>query len=188
MFKAYKFPLQLFFFFERLSLQYWTSTVIKPQHYVIFWPAQAAGVLSQVFKHELNLSQSYLVDASCIDTSAYSPSTLEFNSFFRQNRYLTFYLLYTYHLKSRFTLCFPHAAPLASFEDAYPNANWLEREFSELYGVQLQFKKDSRNLLLDYTALANPMKKGYPCVGEEEIFYNPLEEALVYYPNTAVEL
>ena len=73
-------------------------------------------------------------------------------------------------------------------EASFPNANWVEREFSELYGISMAAKKDQRNLLLDYTSLVNPMQKGFPCVGEEEIFYSPLEEGLIYYPNTSVEL
>lgn len=85
-------------------------------------------------------------------------------------------------------MCFSHAQALPSLEGGFLNANWVEREFSELYGVKVAGKQDQRNLLLDYTSLISPMQKGFPCVGEEEIFYSPLEEGLVYYPNTSVEL
>lgn len=180
--------MQLFFFFENLTLYYWTSTAVRPQHYLTFWPAEAATLLSKTLKLELHLAASTLIEASVIDTLAYTPTILEFDQFLRKNRYLSFYIFYLYQLKSRLTVCFSHSVALLSLEAAFPNANWLEREFSELYGVKVGAKKDQRNLLLDYTATYSPMQKGFPCAGEEEVFYNPLEEAIVYYPNTSVEL
>ena len=153
-----------------------------------FWPAQASTLLGKTLRLELNLAPSFLVDASVIDTSCYAPLVLEFDTFLRQNRFLAFYIFYLYQLKSKLTICFSTPDILGSLEFSYPNANWLEREFSELYGLRVGPKKDQRNLLLDYCSLTNPMQKTYPCVGEEEVFYNPLEEGLVYYPNTSVEL
>lgn len=186
--KKTQFPLYLFFFFENLTLFYWTSSVVKPQHYVTFWPAQASHLLSKILHLEANLSESTLIEASVSDTTCYTPVYTDLAKFFQSYKYLAFYLFYSYQLKIKLTFCFPCTKQLASFESCFPNANWLEREFSELYGVNLWGKKDQRNLLLDYTNLTNPMQKGFPCVGEEEIFYNPLEEELIYYPNTSVEL
>ena len=58
----------------------------------------------------------------------------------------------------------------------------------EMYGYQTYNKVDGRNLLLDYTNLDNPLKKEYPCVGFNELFYNNLEEGIITYPNTTAEL
>lgn len=77
---------------------------------------------------------------------------------------------------------------MPSIESAYLNANWLEREVAEMYGLQFSPKADARNLLLDYTMAENPMRRSFPCVGEYEVFYNPLDEGLTYYPTNAVEL
>ena len=57
-----------------------------------------------------------------------------------------------------------------------------------MYGINMYGKLDSRNLLLDYTMIENPLLKSYPCVGVTEVFYNPLEDCVSYYPNTSVEL
>ena len=137
---------------------------------------------------EVNLAPSFLVETSVIDTADYSSEVMEFTSFLRQHRYLVFHILYFYQLKYKITLCSATPAALPSFESAYANANWLEREASEMYGLTFSPKADSRNLLLDYTMVENPMRRSYPCVGEFEVFYNPLEEGLSYYPTESVEL
>lgn len=188
MLKAYRFPVQLFVFFERLTLFYWTSTVVKPMHVVTFWPSQAAGLLSKTLRLEVGTAASFLVDASVIDTYAYNPQILEFDFFLRKNRYLAFYLYYFYHLRFKITFCFSVDSLLCSSSEAFANSTWLEREMHEMYGLRFKFSKDRRNLLLDYVSLDAPMQKTYPCVGETEVFYNPLEESIIYYPNTSVEL
>lgn len=188
MFKAYRFPYQLFFFFENLTLVYWTSKALRPQHYVIFWPVETLKLVSQTLKFETFLSFSFLVEASIVDTSCYNPDELEVEEFLRENRYLSFYIFYLYQLKTRLTCCFSSTAEFASIETIYPNAGWLEREMIELYGVFIKNKRDSRNLLLDYTNTSYPMQKSYACTGELEVFYNPLDEVIAYYPTASVEL
>jgi NADH:ubiquinone oxidoreductase subunit C len=57
-----------------------------------------------------------------------------------------------------------------------------------MYGVNFLFKKDSRNLLLDYTILENPLLKSYPCIGTTEVVYNPLQDNVTYCETQHVEL
>lgn len=113
---------------------------------------------------------------------------MEFTHFLRLHRFLVFHIMYFYHLKYKVTFCSATPSSLPSLEAAFPNAGWLEREAGEMYGLRFSPKGDARNLLLDYSMVENPMCRSFPCVGEYEVFYNPLEEGLSYYPTSSVEL
>lgn len=58
-------------------------------------------------------------------------------------------------------------------------ARWLEREASELFGIQLLGMVDKRNLLLQYGETSAPLKKSYPSVGWYEVYYVPIYNSLV---------
>jgi len=66
-----------------------------------------------------------------------------------------------------------------SVSQLFSSARWLEREVSELFGIQLLGMLDRRNLLLQYGETSSPLKKSYPSVGWYEIFYLPIYNTLV---------
>lgn len=68
---------------------------------------------------------------------------------------------------------------LLSITELFSNANWLEREASELSGIFFFGKKDIRNLMLQYGDTSAPFKKSYPSVGLREIFYDSTTDLLV---------
>ena len=59
-----------------------------------------------------------------------------------------------------------------SIETLYNNANWIERELSEMFGVLFKFKNDIRNLLLMYGDIINPMLRLFPTTGIVEYIYS----------------
>lgn len=187
MFKKNKFPIQLFLIFENLSLIHWTASTLKPNHSLSLWPLKSLLVLAKVTRYELMLSNSYLVDGSVIDTSNYSLVLTDSDYIFKNNKNILFYTFYFYYISYRITFFFYLNDYSNSVESSYKNACWIEREIVEMYGSYFYNKADSRNLLLDYVTLENPLKKDYPCVGLNEIFYNNLEEGILSYPNTTVE-
>nr|APW82406.1 nad9 [Laurentiella strenua] len=71
---------------------------------------------------------------------------------------------------------------ITSISEAFLNANWLEREASELHGIFFSGKKDVRNLMLPYGDTTAPMKKSYPCVGLREVFYDSNTDSLLQNP------
>lgn len=188
MFKTHKFPVQLFLVFENISPAHWTSSASKPNNIFTLWPNESLHVLCKVLQRELALANSFLVEASAVDTSRYTESNESCEYFTKEARYFLFYTFYFYFLSMRITFVAPVISSTFSIEGSYPNANWVERELMEMYGLFFYNKLDARNLLLDYTLMDNPMLKSYPCVGFNEVFYSPLEECVVYYPNTSVEL
>lgn len=59
-----------------------------------------------------------------------------------------------------------------SVDNLFLNAFWLEREYSELYGINIDNKEDSRNLLLAYNDTTAPFKKSFSSIGLFELFFN----------------
>jgi NADH:ubiquinone oxidoreductase subunit C len=71
-----------------------------------------------------------------------------------------------------------------SISEIFTNANWLEREVSEMHGVFFYGKKDIRNLLLPYGDTSSPMLRSYPSVGTRELFYDSITDTIVQSPVT----
>jgi len=68
---------------------------------------------------------------------------------------------------------------LNSITELYLNANWLEREVSELHGIFFNNKKDLRNLMLTYGDVSAPMRKSFPSIGIKELFYDTTTDLLI---------
>lgn len=181
-YKKHKFPVQLLIFFEKVSPSFWSSKVSRANCFFLFLPSSLSLHLSVLLKNELFLGSSYLVDASCVDLK--QPSSVCSAS----SKALVFYMYYFFFLKKRIIFCFSMAQQLQSIDYVYPSAGWLEREFSEMFGVYLDRKLDSRNLLLDYSLNENPLLKSFPSVGFREVHYSMLAESVVYTSAAAVEL
>lgn len=183
-----KFPIQIFFFFQKLELFFWTSKVVKSNHYLCFLPQKAFKPLMSVIKNEFYLSSVQLIDASVLDLSQQNFDAEVFNNFFKKNKLITYYSFFFFYLKQRISFFFKNSEKSASAEFYFSNANWLEREYSEMYGIFFLKKKDSRNLLLDYGVLENPFLKSFPSIGYEEVYFDAVEKNVIYAAITAVEL
>ena len=69
-----------------------------------------------------------------------------------------------------------------SISEFYPNANWLEREVSELHGTVFDNKRDLRNLMLQYGDTSTPFRKSSPSIGLKEFFFDSVNDSLVQLP------
>ena len=101
-------------------------------------------------------------------------------------------MYYFYYLKIKINLSLiynfltkPH---LQSIDLVYNNAGWIERETSEMFGINYSFKKDLRKLLLDYSTLENPLLKLYPSEGFFDVFYNFFDNQVTAGEISSVEL
>ena len=73
-----------------------------------------------------------------------------------------------------------HSVPLESTALVFKANDWLEREVSEMFGSVFSNKKDSRNLLLEYTNVFKPMLKSFPSVGLFELFFDTLHQNITH--------
>lgn len=178
--------LQLFFFFPKLDCRFFTSSVNRANHFFFLFPSSGLRALSLICKRELFFGPSQLVESTAIDLTGYENHNASF--FVKSPNQLVSYSFFFFYLKKRLTFFFVNTVDLVSIDSIFLNANWLERELSEMYGVFYCKKLDQRNLLLDYTFLDSPMRKSFPSVGYEELSYSLITESCEYLPINAVEL
>lgn len=67
----------------------------------------------------------------------------------------------------------------STISELYTNANWLEREVAELHGLNFTFKKDLRNLMLQYGDTSTPLKKIFPTTGFRETSYDVVSDSVI---------
>lgn len=62
----------------------------------------------------------------------------------------------------------------------YENANWLEREIWDMFGIFFFYHTDLRRILTDYGFKGFPLRKDFPLTGFREIYFNENKKRLIY--------
>jgi len=191
MLNSSSFPMQIFLSLEKARPILWTSNTNKPNHFFIVINNNWFFLLNNLLKLDILTQNTMLIEASAIDTLKYKKISNNFEVL-TKNRILSFYSYYNYLLKLRLTVLIYknnlQNENNSSVDSLFKNANWLEREFGEMYGVFFNLKSDTRKLLLDYTMSENPMLKDFSCESSTDIFYNIFEEKVCYIQNNIIEL
>ena len=74
------------------------------------------------------------------------------------------------------------ATPVPTATGLWPNADWLEREVFDLYGVIFDGHPDLRRILTDYGFEGHPFRKDFPMTGYVELRYSEEDKRVVYEP------
>lgn len=191
-------PVQLFLVFEKLNSKLWISKKLNSNHSLILIPNNWFYAINIFFKKELLLSNITLIENSAIDASNYNITSVENNlnphnleNFFFNNKLIVLYNYYNYFLKSKITLFLivnKLSKSIDSVDRIFNNANWLERETSEMYGINFKWKTDTRKLLLDYSKIEHPLLKEFQCEGTQDVFYNIFNNQITTLKNETIEL
>ncbi|TMM49997.1 NADH-quinone oxidoreductase subunit C [Qipengyuania marisflavi] len=72
--------------------------------------------------------------------------------------------------------------PVPTVTTLWPNANWLEREVFDMYGVLFAGHPDLRRILTDYGFEGHPFRKDFPLTGYTELRYSEDLKRVVYEP------
>ena len=72
--------------------------------------------------------------------------------------------------------------PVPSAIDAFPAANWFEREAYDLYGILFSGHPDLRRILTDYGFDGHPLRKDFPLTGFVEVRYDDEQGRVIYEP------
>lgn len=102
-----------------------------------------------------------------------------FHSIIYQQR---FFIFITNNFKKNIHTNVLNKNATTSITELFANANWLERENSELHGIFFSGKKDLRNLMLQYGDTTAPLQKSFPSIGTREIFYDTVTDLLIQVP------
>ncbi len=192
MYKKYVFPINIFIVFEKLNTNIWSSKLLKPNHFFFLINKNWFYSLNLFFKNELFFSNSILFESSAIDSLKFSKINNDLEFFFKKNRIILYYSYYFYNLKLKLNVImlynFYKKNRIASIDKLYKNASWVERETSEMFGINYYNKKDIRKLLLDYSKVEHPMLKDFPVEGFSEVFYDFFEDQVVFSNNDSIEL
>ena len=189
-------PMQIFIVFEKINTKLWLSKKLNINHSLILIPQNWFYSINIFLKKELFLNNISLIESTAIDTSGYQPNSLDpinisvFN-FFHKNSLILMYNYYNYFCKSKITffiILSNLSKSLDSIDRIFSNANWLEREAGEMYGVNYRWKTDTRKLLLDYSKIENPMLKEFQSEGSQDTFYSIFENQVITLKNETIEL
>lgn len=190
MFIKQKLPLQLFCILEKVKPIVWTSETNLPNHYYVFVPSNWIVTISKILKKETSFCQTFLTDVTAIDSSHYTVTGWEVDSFLKKNKKFPLYNYYCLTTKTRLTFILELAGnyEVESIDSIFRGAGWAERELSEMYGITYRNKQDTRKILLDYSAEYNPLCKDFSVENSQDIFYDLVSEKISYKRNNFIEL
>lgn len=180
--------MSLFMILEKVNPMVFTAQTLTPNHYVIFMPSNWYYTINLCLKNEVFYSFCKFLEMSAIDTLKYGTIFPKNEFINRSKRFLVYNIYYCYYTKIRITIVQTSPRRLPSLDRVFRNASWMEREVSEMFGVNFVNKRDSRSLLLDYSRNEHPMLKDFPCEGHQDIYYNLFEEKLTYVDHDYIEL
>ena len=87
-----------------------------------------------------------------------------------------------YNLRIKLITFINEISPLESVTNLYKNANWLEREIWDLYGIFILKHPDLRRILTDYGFEGHPLRKDFPLSGYKEIRYDDSQKRVILEP------
>jgi NADH dehydrogenase (ubiquinone) Fe-S protein 3 len=145
-----------------------------------------------ILKNSLNFFFLSLIEVTGLDISMINNYNYLFN-LDNINKYFEKIIIYNFidyktNFRYIFNLFVNKFTKIYSIEKFFLNANWLERELIEFFNIQVFLKNDTRNLLLDYNLMINPLLKNFPTEGYQELYFNFNTYTLDYINSDFVEL
>lgn len=101
-----------------------------------------------------------------------------------ENRFVIVYnfLSLIHNFRIRVIVKLAEFEPLESLTYLYHNADWLERELWDMFGIYIVNHNDLRRILTDFGFDGNPLKKDFPLTGFSEVSYDELSDKVIYKP------
>lgn len=135
--------------------------------------------LTEIFSYEIPFNKNINKNDQNVSLVNNSILVYNFHSILFQQRFFLFVISNTKQNIKKNNI---NWNSLNSITELFLNANWLEREVSELHGIFFSNKKDLRNLMLTYGDTSAPMRKSFPSIGIKEVFYDSTSDLLIQNP------
>ncbi len=102
----------------------------------------------------------------------------------REKRFEIVYQLLSLKFNKRLTIKIStdEDTAIPSICEVFSDANWLEREIWDMYGVKFKNHPDLRRILTDYGFEGHPQRKDFPLTGYVEVHYDEQKGRVVYAP------
>ena len=102
----------------------------------------------------------------------------------REKRFEVIYLLLSLKYNQRIVVKVALAQNeyAQSVTSVFGDANWLEREVWDMYGIKFKGHPDLRRILTDYGFEGHPQRKDFPLTGYVEVRYDEAKKRVVYEP------
>lgn len=100
----------------------------------------------------------------------------------RKNRFSIIYNLFSFSYNTRIfiNLQISEGTPVHTLFDIFKNADWLEREAFDMFGVYFMNHPNFRRILTDYGFKGHPLRKDFPVSGFYELFFDSWVSETVY--------
>ena len=93
-----------------------------------------------------------------------------------------FLFSYKYNMRLKVILNVSGLTNIPSVTTLYPNANWLERQIWDMFGLHFENHPDLRRILTDYGFEGFPLRKDFPLLGYFEVYYDDELKRVSYKP------
>ena len=152
---------------KRDELNKWGLTVITS-------PDDLRDLIAML-RDDSRLRFDCLIDITAVDYLSYPG--------WRDERYGLVYILKSFSFRHRITvkvMIDEYEAEIASIHDFYRNADWLERETWDQYGITFLEHPNLKRLLNHHEFIGHPLRKDYPVQKRQHLTVNdPMIDELV---------
>lgn len=144
-----------------------SSRLFRDEKTVIVKKDAIVGIL-QALRNDPATNYNYLSDITALDRLEFMADD--------EIRFEVLYNLYSLGTFARFRVkaqVDEDDPTIDTVESVYPNANWMEREVYDLFGITFNNHSDLRRILMPDDWVGHPLRKDFPLGGEEvEFTYN----------------
>ncbi|KAL0263873.1 UNVERIFIED_CONTAM: hypothetical protein PYX00_011174 [Menopon gallinae] len=88
----------------------------------------------------------------------------------------------SFNLRIRIKIDIPQNYIVPSLFNYYSNADWLEREVFDMFGIYFNEHPDLRRILTDFGFEGHPLRKDFPLSGFTEVYYDENDQEVKYKP------
>lgn len=142
-------------------------------------------IFTELFKDELSISISYNnlrsicyflkkhIQTRCVSLVSITTVDIKKLTLKTKNKFCIIYnvLSYDFNIRLKIKTYVNETTYVQSIIKIFPNANWLERENYDMFGILFNGNKDNRRILTDYNFNGYPLLKEFPLIGEQEKYF-----------------